>query len=393
MNIKKAENTYIMQTYRRNDVVFVRGKGQYLWDSSGKKYLDFFAGISVCNVGHCNPSVVAAAKKQLGTLMHTSNLYYTGPQVTLARELIVRSFPGKVFFSNSGAEANECAIKLARKWGESAGKYEIITFKNSFHGRTIATLSATGQEKFHAQFKPLLDGFTYADFNSIDSVTACITAKTAAILIEPIQGEGGVTVADKQFLKELRALCDKKKILLMFDEVQTGMGRTGSLFAWQSFGVTPDVFTLAKSLAGGLPMGATVAAQSCADTFVYGDHGSTFGGNPVSCAAAIAVLKFLSPALLKRVRETGAYFLEQLGELKKRYPCIKEVRGRGFMVGIELAFPGRDVVQFCQDNGVIINCTQDTVLRFLPSLVVTKSDVDMVVDTLEGACIWAQSKK
>ncbi|MEI8218817.1 MAG: aminotransferase class III-fold pyridoxal phosphate-dependent enzyme, partial [Elusimicrobiota bacterium] len=269
MDIKKDEKKYIMQTYRRNNVVFVRGKGQYLWDAAGNKYLDFFAGISVCNAGHCNPAVVAAAQKQMGALMHTSNLYYTGPQVTLARELITRSMPGKVFFSNSGAEANECAIKLARKWGEFTGKYEIITFKNSFHGRTIATLSATGQEKFHAHFKPLLAGFKHAVLNSIDSVNQCISAKTAAILIEPIQGEGGVAAADVRFLKDLRVLCDKKRILLMFDEIQTGMGRTGNLFAWQTFRVRPDVFTLAKSLAGGLPIGATVVAAPYADTFVY----------------------------------------------------------------------------------------------------------------------------
>ncbi|MGA2090527.1 MAG: aspartate aminotransferase family protein [Endomicrobiales bacterium] len=393
MDIKKADTTYIMQTYRRNNVVFVRGKGQYLWDSTGKKYLDFFAGISVCNAGHCNPSVVAAAQKQLSTLMHTSNLYYTEPPVNVARELIARSFPGKVFFSNSGAEANECAIKLARKWGEPLGKYEIITFKNSFHGRTIATLSATGQKKFHEHFKPLLAGFKHAEFNSISSVLKSITQKTAAILIEPIQGEGGITVADGAFLKELRKICDKKKILLMFDEVQTGMGRTGTLFAWQSFGVRPDVFTLAKSVAGGLPFGATVVARAYADTFVYGDHGSTFGGNLVSCAAALAMLKFLTPDMLKQARATGAYLFKQLGELKKRYSCIKEVRGRGLMVGIELDFAGRDVVQFCQDNGLIINCTQDRVLRFLPPLVISINDVHTLIDTLEGALIWEQSKK
>jgi len=391
MNLINEEHTYMLQTYKRQNLVLARAKDKYVWDSRGKKYLDFFSGISVSNVGHCNPRVVAAIRRQAGKLIHVSNHYYVEQQVQFAAELVNASFPGQVFLSSSGAEANECAIKLARKRGHPGGRYEIISFINSFHGRTLATLSATGQMKFHKGFEPLVPKFRFAPFNDLAAAKKLITGKTAAIIVEPVQGEGGVNPASREFLKGLRALCDRHDMLLIFDEIQTGMGRTGTLFAYQQYGVTPDIMTLAKSLAGGLPLGATLVAKKLQHIFTYGDHGSTFGGNPVACAAAREVLKILTPAFLAKSRATGAYFRHGLEALVRRYPCIKEVRGRGLMLGMELDFPGKDIVQFCLERGLIINCTQDRVLRFLPSLTVTRHDVDTALKILEDA--WQTSKK
>jgi predicted acetylornithine/succinylornithine family transaminase len=398
MNLIKEEQQYILQTYKRVPLVVSKAKGQYLWDDKGKKYLDFFSGISVCNVGHCNPRVAAAIKKQAETLIHVSNHYYVESPVLLAKELVKASFPGKVFLANSGAEANECAIKAARKWGgkhpgKKGSRYEIITFNESFHGRTLATLAATGQTKFHKGFEPMLPGFTFAAFNDLSSVKRLINEKTVAVMVEPIQGEGGVNVATQEFLEGLRALCDRQKLLLIFDEVQTGLGRTGRAFAFQTFGVKPDVMTLAKSLAGGLPLGACMVADRALDAFSYGDHGSTFGGNPVSCAAARAVLKELSPALLKNARVTGHYFMTRLEALKPKFPFIREVRGKGLMIGMELDCPGKDIVHFCQEKGLIINCTNDTVLRFLPPLIISRKDVDTAIKILEEALSWKTSGK
>lgn len=399
MQIIKDEQTYIVQTYKRYALALVKGKGKYVWDADGKRYLDFFAGISVCNVGHCHPQVVAAIHKQSAALCHVSNMYYTKPQVELAKEIIKRSYPGKVFFANSGAEANEAAIKAARKWGtlnptaSGTARYEIISCTNSFHGRTLATLTATAQPKFHEGFAPLPAGFVYAAFNDLKSVASKINAKTVAIMIEPVQGEGGVLPADTAFVKGLQKLCKKHNLLLIFDEIQTGMGRTGTLFAYEQYGVTPDIMTLAKSLAGGLPLGAMVAGKKAASALSYGEHGSTFGGNLVSCAAALAMFKILTPALIKKAAATGAYFKKRLEELKKKYPQIKDVRGMGLMLGIELDFPGREIVQFCKDKGLLINCTQDTVLRFLPPLIIDRKDVDTTINILEEALTWATSKK
>ncbi|MFH1541060.1 MAG: aspartate aminotransferase family protein [Elusimicrobiota bacterium] len=386
MNYFDLEKKYIFQTYKRNPILVVKGKGKYLWDEKGKKYLDFFSGISVSAVGHCHSKIVKAIKIQSEKLIHASNLYYTKPQIELAKILSCLSFGGKVFFSNSGAEANECAIKLARKFAAETvknGKYEIITFKNSFHGRTIATLSATGQEKFHKGFEPLLNGFKFAEFNDLSSVEKLISQKTCAIMIEPIQGEGGVYIAKLDFLKKLRKLCDKNKLLLIFDEIQCGLGRTGKIFAYKNYGVVPDILTLAKSLGGGLPIAATIAKNNIAETFDFGNHGSTFGGNPVCCAAGIEILKIVSDKkILKNIEETGNYFLSELRKLQKKHDVIKDVRGLGLMVGLELKINGKEVVDKCLQNGLLINCTRDNVLRFLPPLVVVKKDIDNVISIL-----------
>jgi predicted acetylornithine/succinylornithine family transaminase len=386
------DKKYIFRTYKRKQVVFVRGKGKFVWDSKGKKYLDFFSGVSVCNMGHCHPKVVSAIGKQAKKLIHVSNHYYTRPQAQLAEILVKKTFPGQVFFSNSGAEANECAIKLARKWGRPKGKYEIITFLNSFHGRTFGSLSATGQKKLHKGFEPMLSGFKFAEFNNINSVRKVVNKRTAAVMVEPVLGEGGVYPAKKEFLKQLKGLCRKKKMLLIFDEVQTGLGRTGDMFGYKTYSVLPDILTLAKSLGGGLPIAATIAGSRVSPAFVYGDHGSTFGGNLISAAAALEVMKLITAKVMKNVKVTGKYFIEKLRKLQKKHSCIKEVRGLGLMIGIELDFPCQDIVKFCQEQGLIANCTQNTVLRFLPPLIIGRKDVDMAVKTVDKALSGSEKK-
>lgn len=383
MNYFELEKENIFQTYKRHHILFVKGSGKYLQDDRGKKYLDFFSGISVSSVGHCHPKIVKAIKMQSGKLIHASNLYYTIPQIELAQSLSDLSLGGKVFFSNSGAEANECAIKLARKFGNKIGRYEIIAFKNSFHGRTLATLSATGQKKFHKGFEPLLDGFKFAEFNDLSSVEKLISGKTCAVIVEPVQGEGGVYPAAKNFLKGLRNLCNRNKLLLIFDEIQCGLGRTGKIFAYKNYAVIPDILTLAKSLGGGLPVAATIAKDKTAGTFGFGDHGSTFGGNPVCCAAAVEVLKIVSDEkLLNNVGEVGNYFLSELIKLQKKYGIIKNVRGLGLMAGAELKTEGKEIVGKCLQKGLLINCTRDNVLRFLPPLNINKKDVNTAVSVL-----------
>lgn len=389
MDTKQQENKYLMKTYKRYDVSFKKGKGQFVWDENGKKYLDFFSGISVCSLGHCNPQVNSAIKKQIDNFVHCSNVYYSKPQVEIAKALLEKSFKnGRVFLANTGAEANEGAIKIARKWGsdnplkDGTKRYEIITFKSSFHGRTLATLAATGQEKFHIPFKPLQEKFVFAEFNNIDSVKKLINKKTVAIMLEIVQGEGGIKVADKKFVKQIREICNKNNLLMICDEVQCGMGRTGKMFAWQHYGIKPDIFTLAKAIANGLPLGAVVADKKVAQVFNYGDHGSTFGGNPVSCAAAVATIKQMTPKLLKDVSDKAKYFVKGLNELKKKYSCIKEVRNLGLLVGVELDFAGKDIVEFCINKGLLINCTQGNILRFLPSFVITKKDIDFTIKIL-----------
>lgn len=387
MNWVKQEKDFIMPTYKRQGIMFVRGKGKYLWDSKGKKYLDFFAGLSVCNLGHCPPKVVSAVKAQVGKLMHVSNIYYTPSQIELAKLLVGRSFgKGKVFFSNSGAEANECAIKMARKLGNASKPkaYEIITFNNSFHGRTLATLTATGQRKFLKGFEPAMPGFKYAVFNDLKSVKKLVSRKTCAIMVEPVQGEGGIFPADKKFLAELRKLCNAKKLLLIYDEVQCGIGRTGRLFAFQSYNVKPDIVTLAKSISNGLPLGVTIASGKYAELLQAGDHGSTFGGNIISCTAAIEVLKAIDAKMLRNVERVGEYFLKKLKGLKSKYPFIKEVRGKGFLVGVELTIQGKDIIAECLEKGLVLNCTQGNILRFLPPLMISKGDVDKAVRILDS---------
>ena len=399
-NTKQQENKYLMKTYKRYDISVKKSKGQYVWDEDGKKYLDFFSGISVCSFGHGNPAVISAIKKQLDLFVHCSNVYYSKPQVEVAKLLLEKSFKnGRVFLANTGAEANEGAIKIARKWGsdnplkDGTKRYEIIAFKSSFHGRTLATLAATGQEKFHIPFKPLQQKFVFAEFNNIDSVKKLINKNTVAVMIELVQGEGGINIADKKFVKDLRKLCDDKNLLLICDEIQCGMARTGKTFAWQNYGIKPDIFTLAKAIANGLPLGVVVADKKVAEVFNYGDHGSTFGGNPVSCAAAAATLKLITPKLLKDVTDKANYFVKKLNELKKKFSCIKEVRNLGLLVGVELDFAGKDIVEFCIEKGLLINCTQGNILRFLPPFVITKKDIDKAIKILEDALKWQTLKK
>ncbi len=378
---------YIMNTYKRLPLFIVKGRGNRVYDAEGKEYLDFVSGLAVNNIGHCNPRVTVAFQKQAQRLVHTSNLFYTEPQVKLAKLLVENSFADKVFFCNSGAEANEAAIKLIRKYSseKEPGRYEIITALNSFHGRTMATLTATGQDKFHKGFEPLVPGFSYVPFNDIAAVEKAINDKTSAVMIEPIQGEGGVNIPDRDYLKRLREICDFNGILLALDEVQTGIGRTGKLFAYQHTGIEPDIMTLAKGLGGGLPIGAMLAKDSVASAFTPGTHASTFGGTPLVCSAAVEVMNILTEdeIILDTCRRMGSYLVDELNNLKLKYPdIIKDIRGKGLLIGMELNIAGEDVVRECLKKGVIINCTMERVLRFLPPLDVSQPDIDKVTETL-----------
>jgi acetylornithine/N-succinyldiaminopimelate aminotransferase len=378
---------YIANTYTRYPIVLVRGKGTRVWDVEGKEYLDFVAGLAVCNLGHCHPKVVKALRDQAATLIHVSNFYYIEPQIQLASLLCKHSFADKVFFCNSGAEANEGAMKLARKYAKEkmgTDRYEIITMERSFHGRTFATLTATGQEKFHKGYSPLMPGFKYVPFNNSEAVRKAVGSKTCAVMLEPIQGEGGVGVPSEGYLKALREICDEKGILLIFDEVQVGMGRTGKLFAYEHEGVEPDLMTLAKSLAGGVPIGALLIKKGIAESFAPGDHASTFGGNPLATATGVAALSaILEEGMLENCEKVGAYFLARLEEIRKHFDFVKEVRGRGLILGMELNMEGGFIVKEMMQRGILINCTMGNVLRFLPPLIVTKEEVDEVVKNLE----------
>jgi predicted acetylornithine/succinylornithine family transaminase len=378
----------LANTYARYPIVLVRGKGATVWDSTGKEYLDCVAGLAVCNLGHCHPKVVATIEQQARELIHCSNFYYIAPQVELAKRLCAHSFGDRVFFCNSGAEATEAAIKLARKYAtERFGKerYEIIAMANSFHGRTMGALSATGQDRFHEGFHPLLPGFHHVPFDDIEAVANAIDQKTCAVLVEPIQGEGGVKVPAMDYLKKLRALCDQTETLLIYDEVQVGMGRTGTLFAYEQYGASPDIMTLAKSLANGIPIGALVATDAAAQAFTPGAHASTFGGNPLATAVGCCVVDtLLEDGILEHCKEMGAYLYEGLLHLKDRYPFIIAVRGKGLISACELAFTGKKIVERCMEQGVLINCTAETVLRFLPPLIVTQGEIDRLLATLDG---------
>lgn len=384
----EQSSKYLCNTYNRYPVVLSRGKGCRVWDVDGKEYLDFVAGLAVLNLGHCHPNVVAVIKEQAEKLIHVSNYYHNEPMIELARLLCENSFAEKVFFCNSGAEANEAAIKLARKYAkENLGpeKFEIITMLKSFHGRTMATITATGQERFHKGFEPLLPGFKYVPYNDLDAVEKAVTDKTCAVMLEPVQGEGGVNVPSREYIQGLRKLCDEKGLLLIFDEVQTGIGRTGTLFAYEHFGIEPDVMTLAKGLANGVPIGAMLTKDKFASAFVPGAHASTFGGNPLAAAAAIAVLKTIyKDNILRNCTIVGGYLVNRLKELKNDFDFIKDVRGMGLLVGMELDFDAGDIVKKCMEKGILINYTNGDVLRFIPPLIVTEDEVDIVVKTLEG---------
>ena len=377
----------IMNTYKRFPIVLVKGSGVKVWDVNGKEYLDFVAGIAVCNLGHSHPQVIAVVKEQLENLTHVSNLYYTEPQAQLARLLVENSFADKVFFCNSGAEANEAAIKLARKYAhENMGldKFELITMKDSFHGRTMATITATGQEKFQFGFTPLLEGFTYVPFNDLQALEARISNKTCGIMVEPIQGEGGVNIPDDNYLAEVREICDRHGILLIVDEVQTGMGRTGKLFAYEHSGIKPDIMTLAKALGNGFPIGAMLATNKIAKAFVPGNHASTFGGSPLAMAAANATVKtMLQEGILEHCREMGDYFLLQLKNLQQKHKIIKEVRGKGLMLAAQLNIESGDIVNECLQRGLLINSAGSKTLRFVPPLIITTRDIDQATKVLD----------
>jgi predicted acetylornithine/succinylornithine family transaminase len=374
----------IMPTYTKVPLVFVKGKGSKLWDIHNKVYLDFFPGWGVGNLGHCHPKVMQAVRDQVSKLIFIPNNYYHIPQAKLAKEMVYWSYPAKVFFCNSGAEANEGAFKLARKYGQ--GRYEIITFENSFHGRTLATLAATGQKKYQEGFSPLPEGFKTVKFNDLEAVKNSVSAKTIAIMLELVQGEGGINVATEDFVSGLSKLCAEKKLLLIVDEVQTGVGRTGKLFCYQHYGITPDIMTLAKSLGGGFPIGAMVVKKEIADTLGPGMHASTFGGGPVIARAALAVLKAVQKEkLLKNTRVMGEYLFARLKALKEKYPVIQEVRGLGLMAGVELNMEGKSIVEKCINQGLLINCTHAKVLRLMPALNVTKKEIDKAMGILENA--------
>ncbi|UVT15564.1 MAG: acetylornithine transaminase [Nitrospira sp.] len=384
--LKDEAAKYLMQTYGRQPVSIVRGRGAKVYDLEGREYLDFVGGIAVNILGHGHPDLVKTIQRQAAQLIHTSNLYYTEPQVKLARLLVDHSFADRVFFCNSGAEANEAAIKLARRYGHErhgAARFEVITMKNSFHGRTLGMITATGQEKVQKGFEPLMPGFAYAPFNDFSAIESMVNEQTAAIMLEPIQAEGGVHVANQDYLKSLRELCTQQDILLIFDEIQTGMGRTGTFFAYEQFGVQPDVMTLAKGLAGGVPIGACLAKESVAAAFTPGSHASTFGGNPLACAAALTVCQvLLEGRVLDQAKRMGEYLAKGLADCKDRHRIVQDVRGLGLLQGMELEIDAKTIVADALARGVLINAANERVLRFVPPLIITQNEIDKLIELL-----------
>ncbi|MGI6361258.1 MAG: acetylornithine transaminase [Bacillota bacterium] len=387
-DLQQKGEQVLMNTYGRLPIAMVKGQGSKVYDADGKEYLDFVAGIAVNNLGHCHPAVVDAIQKQAATLLHCSNLYWIEPQIKLAELLVENSCFDQVFFCNSGAEANEGAIKLARKYAKSKGRtdsYEVISMENSFHGRTLATLTATGQEKIRENFAVLPSGFKYVPFNDIQAIREAISPQTCAIMVEPVQGEGGVIPAEDAYLSELRRLCDEHDLLLIFDEVQVGLGRTGKLFAYQNSGVEPDVMTLAKALGGGTPVGALMAKKAAA-AFVPGEHATTFGGNPLVTAAGIAFMEtMLKEDICGQAMAGSKYMKEKLLSLQAEFPCLCEVRGLGWLMGVVLDKPGAAIVNSCLEKGLLINCTAENVLRFVPPLNVSFAEIDRAVEILAAA--------
>lgn len=385
---QKLADQYMFPTYGRFPITLVRGEGCRVWDEEGREYIDFVGGIAVCALGHSSPIVSKALEEQSKKLVHVSNLYYTRPQVDLARLLVENSFADRVFFCNSGAEANEAAIKLARRFSKGkfgANRHRIISMTGSFHGRTMATLSATGQDKIKNGYDPLLGGFKFVPFNDIRSLEEAVDESVCAVMVEPIQGEGGVVCPDPGYLKEVRELCEERDLLLIFDEVQTGMGRTGRLFAHEHFGVTPHIMTLAKALGNGLPIGAMLSIEALSTAFGPGSHATTFGGTPLVTAVAGAVVRsLLEDGLLDNCMRMGEYFKERLREIQARYDFIKEVRGYGLILGMELEKEGAPIVNACMEKGFLINNAQPRVLRFIPPLVVGKEEIDLLIETLDG---------
>lgn len=384
--VKAWDDECVMTTYTRLPVMFVRGQGVKLWDNDGREYLDFLGGLAVNGLGHCHPKVVRALQEQASTLLHVSNLYLTGPQAKLAKKLTDISDFDRVFFCNSGAEANEAAIKIARKFGKRASesKFKIITAERSFHGRTIATVTATGQPKYQAPFTPVLPGVEYVPYDDIDALEAAVDDDVCAVMLEPIQGEGGVYAASNAYLEAARAICDKHGALLIFDEVQTGMGRTGKWWSYQHTSIVPDVMTSAKTLGGGVPIGACLARGAAASTLVPGDHGSTFAGNPLAASAAIAVIEAIEEDhLIANAHAMGAYLTRRLADALGGK--VREIRGQGLMIGVELVEPNAKKVQTeALAKGLIVNAIGDSILRLLPPLIVNKTDVDKAVEILNA---------
>jgi predicted acetylornithine/succinylornithine family transaminase len=382
-------NKYLMHTYRRLPVVFTKAKMQYLWDIEGNKYLDFIAGYGCLNVGHSNKYVIKALKEQISNIIQPSNIYYNIPQIMLAKKLCeISRFGEKVFFANSGTESIEGAIKLARKYSTDnfgPSRYEIITFKKAFHGRTLGALAATAQIEKQKLFEPLLAGFKYAELNNMESVKALLDKNTCAIMLEPVQGEGGIYPADKEFIKNLREICNGKDILLILDEIQTGFGRTGSMFAYENFGIKPDILVVAKSLGGGMPIGAFISTEKVAKSFGPGTHGSTFGGNAASCAAGLAVIDYITEnRLAERAKKLGKYLMGKLLKIKSKYPVVKEVRGMGLMIGMEFNEPvAEKIVADALSDRLVLNRVSDYILRFLPPLIITRKNIDTILGWLD----------
>jgi len=381
---------HLLQNYKQQPIVLVKGRGTQLWDRDGKQYLDLLGGIATCALGHCHPEVVAALKAQAETLWHVSNVFYSEPQIELAGQLTRASGLERAFFCNSGAEANEALLKLARKVMKDRGtpdRVEIIAFHNSFHGRTYATVSATGQPKYQQGFEPLLPGFVHVPYGDLDAVRKAVNPRTAAILVEPIQGEGGVRLAPEGFLAGLRALCDETGSLLLVDEVQTGMGRTGKVFAYEHAGIRPDAVSLAKALGNGIPIGAMLCSEALGKSLTPGTHGSTFGGNLLAASAANVVFRLVSdPAMLREVQAKGEYFLERARALQARLPsAVRDVRGLGMLMGIELTRDAAPVIARCREAGLLVNAAGEKTVRFAPAYIATREELDQGLEILERA--------
>ncbi len=387
-DVDQLYREYVLPTYRQLPICLVKGKGSYVWDIEGKRFLDFFPGWAVSGLGHCHPIVVQAIKEQARKMLHVPNNFQSMQQAKLAQAITRLAFPARVFFCNSGAEAMEAAIKFSRKFGAPSGRFEIVTMLQSFHGRTLAALAATGQTKYQAGFEPLPVGFRYAEINDFDGLKRMVNEKTVAIVLELVQGEGGIRVAEKSYVQKLREFCDQRNLLLIFDEVQTGMGRTGKWFAFQHYGVEPDLMILAKSLGGGVPIGALLVHRRVKEeVFVPGTHASTYGGNPLVASAALGVIKAIErERLIRNTEAMGKYLRSKLDGLKTKFPkIIAEVRGIGLMLGMELTKPGASIVDQCREEGLLINCTQDKVLRIMPAMTVSQRMIDQAVRILERA--------
>ena len=389
--IKEMATKYIINTYGERQIALVRGEGCYVWDADGKKYLDFLGGLAVNGLGHCHPRVVKAIQEQAETLLHVSNLYYIEPQAKLAKLLIDNCSMEQSFFCNSGAEANEAAIKLARKYAKEnvdKNRFSVITMENSFHGRTMATITATAQPKYHKGFEPMVRGFKYVPFDNLQAVEEAIDKTVCAIMVEPIQSEGGVNIPGDGYLEGLRSICDKKELLLIFDEVQTAMCRLGNLFGYQAYGVEPDILTTAKSLGGGVPIGAMLTKRHIAESLGPGTHASTFGGNPlVTAAAYAAVSALIEENLAENALKMGEYLTNKLLALKGKCDAIENVRGRGLLLGLVLTIDGKDIASRCIENGLLTICTMERVLRFLPPLIINEGHVDEAVAIVEKALV------